>query len=172
MKKGLTTLLIAGTLLSSCDLKREKVIVETGEIKESKNPMVSHNFQDCSAIIFDYGRKALFAHSVPRESYNLRGFPVAGTYDVIDDMVEILHSKKIKLEKVKAYVHAGSVSSLKKIEKDLEKYGIKAKEITVKDIYWINKIRDVSYDPLRNKMTVTGVPYGTYNERLNEMRVK
>jgi len=147
---GAGLVVLAGALLYQSQSREDFVEVPINKVGySSKDPLVSHDFANCSAIILDFGDDALMGHAFPIDDRKSESY----TELFIENMIEEAHKRNLNFDGVEAIISFGRASPREKVLGSLLENGIKIREID--DSYRDSReSRSVLYYPRSDELYV------------------
>lgn len=167
MNKSIGASIIALTLATSLqgDAPIEQqvttpTIVPEGKAAYSQGELVSYGFSFCSAVVFDYGDAASFAHAVPVLEEHLTGSQTSliTTRSAVKYLLGEAERLGKNHEQIEAHISAGDQVSLNTIIQDLKVEDIKIASADLRNkkgyIPHARDSRTITYSPSKNKLEV------------------
>ena len=170
LKRVFTTSMLALSLACSPYIKETSLeIVEAGEIGYNEGKIESKGFVGCSAVVFDYGNSASFAHAYPYLEEGGEGYIHAG--NVVDSLIRYSKTRGISTKPDKVFVNAGDKESLEAIIRSLESNGISPTEVSkrfekLSSRLGLENSSKISYDPFIDDLSVEK---SNFSKRLDKL---
>jgi hypothetical protein len=96
--------------------------VDTGKIEFSNGPLESLDFCHCSAVIFDFGDSALFAHALPGPTDACPS--LVDLTNVVERLIDESHKRNLDIQQCKAVIYTDNWNRRDYLERKLKSKGI------------------------------------------------